>query len=100
MPRFSQIISRVLGILMFCRLLPDIHAQDKVVAYVPNWVDLSSFSETIDYSKLTHINIAFENPTNDLGDLSFSRRNEVLITKAKANQVKILISIGGGAASG
>jgi len=51
-------------------------------------------------AKLTHINIAFENPTNDLGDLSFSRRNEVLIAKAKANQVKILISIGGGAASG
>jgi chitinase len=95
----SQIVSGILGVLLL-HLATTGGAQDKVVAYVPNWVDLSSFSETIDYSKLTHINIAFENPTNDLGDLSFSRRNEVLIAKAKANQVKILISIGGGAASG
>ena len=28
-----------------------------------------SFSETIDYGKITHINIAFENPTNEQGDL-------------------------------
>ena len=30
-------------------------AEKKVVAYVPNWVDLNSFSETIDYGKLTMI---------------------------------------------
>lgn len=72
----------------------------KVVAYVPNWIDLNAFSETIDYSKVTHINIAFENPTNESGDLSFSRKNEALITKARAHKIPILISIGGGAASG
>lgn len=75
------------------------HAEKRVVAYVPNWVDLNKFSETIDYAKITHINIAFSNPTNDAGDLSFSARNTALITKAKENQVKILISIGGGAAA-
>ena len=74
-------------------------AQSRVVAYVPNWVELQSFSETIDYAKLTHINIAFENPTNAEGDLSFNRKNPVLIQKARTNGVKILISIGGGAAS-
>jgi chitinase len=76
------------------------YAQNRVVAYVPNWVDLKTFSDTIDYAKLTHINIAFENPKNDDGDLSFNAKDQFLIDKAKANKVKILISIGGGAASG
>lgn len=75
------------------------HAEKRVVAYVPNWVDLNKFSETIDYAKITHINIAFSNPTNDAGDLSFSPRNTALIAKAEENKVKILISIGGGAAA-
>ena len=77
-----------------------IQAKEKVVAYVPNWVDLKSFSETIDYAKITHINIAFENPTNDQGDLSFHTKDEILIKKAQASHVKVLVSIGGGAASG
>lgn len=72
----------------------------KIVAYVPNWVDLNTFSTNIDYAKLTHINVAFENPVNAEGDLSFNRKNDVLIREAKAHGVKILISIGGGAASG
>ena len=57
-------------------------AQKKVVAYVPNWIDLPAFAQGIDYAKLTHINIAFENPTNAAGDLSFSRKNSALIAKA------------------
>ena len=76
------------------------HAENKVVAYVPNWVDLKKFSETIDYSRLTHINIAFENPVNESGDLSFNNEDEALIAKARAKMVKVLVSIGGGAASG
>ena len=71
-------------------------AQPKVVAYVPNWIDLDTFAETIDYAKLTHINIAFERPTNASGDLSFNRMDAGLIAKAHANHVKILVSIGGG----
>ena len=77
-----------------------LHAKEKVVAYVPNWVDLDTFSGTIDYAKITHINIAFENPINDLGDLSFHKKNDVLISMAHANNVKVLVSIGGGSASG
>src|SRR4051812_10770655 len=71
-----------------------------VVAYVPNWVDLKTFAGEIDYAKLTHINIAFENPTNDEGDLSFNKKNKPLIDQAKQHKVPILISIGGGSASG
>jgi len=75
-------------------------AQMKVVAYVPNWIDLATFSTNIDYAKLTHINLAFENPVNAAGDLSFNRKNGALVAAAKRQGVKILVSIGGGAASG
>jgi chitinase len=74
-------------------------AQPKLVAYVPNWVELKTFSESIDYAKLTHINIAFENPINERGDISFHAQNAVLIEKARANRVKILASLGGGSVS-
>ena len=77
-----------------------LHAENRVVAYVPNWVDLKTFAATIDYTRITHINIAFENPVNDNGDLSFSSKNAGLIAKAQANKVKVLVSMGGGAASG
>jgi chitinase len=92
----GKIIAAVVLVLLSCAA----HAQRMIVAYVPNWVDLNSLSEATDYTKLTHINIAFENPVSDDGDLSFSRKNQVMITKAKAKGVKILVSIGGGAASG
>lgn len=74
-------------------------ARKRVVAYVPNWVNLEEFSKTIDYGKLTHINIAFENPVDDQGGLSFNRRNLALIERAHAAKVKVLVSIGGGSAS-
>ncbi len=90
----------VLGFLLAWLIPVAAQAQKKVVAYVPNWIDLPVFTQSIDYAKLTHINIAFENPTNAEGNLSFSRKNTALIAKARTNQVKVLISIGGGAASG
>jgi len=93
-------LSQIAGVVLVVLLSTAAHAQKKVVAYVPNWVDLNSFSETIDYAKLTHINIAFENPTNAEGDLSFNKKNPVLIARAQTNGVRVLISIGGGSASG
>ena len=41
-----------LGVFMFSLIA---HAESRVVAYVPNWVDLNTFSETIEYGKITHI---------------------------------------------
>lgn len=73
-------------------------AQKKVIAYVPNWVDLNSFASTIQYSKLTHINIAFENPDAN-GYLSFNSGNNAIINTAHANNVKVFVSLGGGAIS-
>ena len=76
-----------------------VSAQKKIVAYVPNWGDLASFTEIIDYNRLTHINVAFENPIDDTGLLSFNTKVDTLIAKAHANKVQVLVSIGGGAAA-
>src|SRR5258706_12267509 len=93
-------IKKVLAVAMVLGFTVAAFAQPKIVAYVPNWVDLNSFSKTIDYAKLTHINIAFENPVNVEGDLSFNQKNSALIAQAQTQGVKVLISIGGGSASG
>jgi chitinase len=58
-----------LFIVLFATTAP-LCAQQKTVAYVPNWIDLKAFAETIEYSKITH-----------------------------ANSVQVLVSIGGGSAS-
>ena len=96
--RWSAICNTLVA---FAVLLPAslAHAQPRVVAYVPNWIDLGTFAETIDYAKLTHINIAFENPKNADGELSFNRKDAGLIAKAQANHVKVLVSIGGGSSN-
>lgn len=91
---------KITGAIVLMMLAVSTYAQNKVVAYVPNWVDLNSYSNVIPYDKLTHINIAFENLYNDNGDLSFNPADNALINKAHANNVKVLVSIGGGAASG
>jgi len=73
-------------------------AQKKVIAYIPNWIDLNSFSTTIQYSKLTHINIAFENPDAN-GYLTFNSGSNAIINAAHAQNVKVFVSLGGGAIS-
>jgi GH18 family chitinase len=94
-------ITRILAILgILGTLLNAAETRKAVVAYVPNWIDLAKFSAEIDYGKLTHLNIAFENPVNDEGDLSFNRGNDALLRTAKEKGVKVLVSIGGGSASG
>ena len=94
-------LARPCGFVLALGLLPArLPAEDRVVAYVPNWVDLKKFADTIDYPRLTHINLAFENPVNEGGELSFNSKNERLIAKAHASNVKVLVSIGGGSASG
>ncbi len=75
------------------------HAQDRIVAYVPNWIDLPAFAGKIDYGKATLLNLAFENPKDDQGNMSFERGDEALLTAAHAHHVPVLLSIGGGSAS-
>lgn len=73
-------------------------AQKKVIAYVPNWIDLNAFSSTIQYSKLTHVNIAFENPDAN-GYLTFNSGSNTIINAAHAQNVKVFVSLGGGSVS-
>lgn len=73
-------------------------AQKKVIAYIPNWIDLNAFSSSIQYSKLTHINIAFENPDAN-GYLSFNSGSNSIINAAHAQNVKVFVSLGGGSVS-
>ncbi len=73
-------------------------AQNKVIAYVPNWIDLNAFSSTIQYNKLTHINIAFENPDAN-GYLSFNSGSNAIINAAHTQNVKVFVSLGGGSVS-
>ncbi|PQO26638.1 glycosyl hydrolase family 18 protein [Blastopirellula marina] len=90
----------ILSLVVVCLLAQTSIAQTLVVAYVPNWIDLKSYAREIDYDRLTHINIAFENPKSPLGEMSYRRDNDVLIAAAHKKGVKVLVSIGGGAASG
>lgn len=71
-----------------------------VVAYVPNWIDLKNFATQIPYERVTHLNVAFENPVNDEGELSYHEANAVLLREAKRHGVTVCVSIGGGSASG
>jgi chitinase len=97
--RFRRFMKSLLAAALF--LLPGgLLARPKVVAYVPNWINLEEFAKGIDYAKVTHLNIAFENPLDDTGELSFHRRNRALLDRAQAAKVKVLVSIGGGSASG
>jgi len=97
MAKFQQLSYKfafifILGILNFS------FSQKKVIGYIPNWIDLNAFSNSIQYNKLTHINIAFENPDAN-GNLTFLTANNTIIQTAHANNVKVFVSIGGGAIS-
>jgi GH18 family chitinase len=71
----------------------DVHGQAKVVGYVTN-----NTVSAIDYAKITHLNIAFENPDAS-GNLSYGSANNTYIKKAHDNGKKVLVSIAGGFAS-
>jgi len=67
----------------------------RVVGYVPNWISVATFANSFDYSKVSHINFAFQNP-NSAGIMSESSTGlSTLVTKAHAAGVKVLISLGG-----
>jgi chitinase len=70
-----------------------------IVGYMQNWNDLAAQAAMVDFDKLTHLNIAFENPVDDQGTMSYLPENDLLVAKAHAKKVKVLISIGGGGAA-
>jgi len=71
----------------------------KVVGYFPNWANMNYDIDNLDCSKLTHINWAFQNPDASGNLVESNNGLTKLVEKAHASNVKVLISIGGGAAS-
>lgn len=71
----------------------------QVVGYVQNGRGMEAFTRGFDFAKVTHLNLAFENPTNAAGELSFHPSNRVLLEAAQRRQVPVLVSIGGGGAA-
>ena len=82
-----------LSVIFILSIEFSVSSQTKVVGYVTN-----DQVYAIDYSRITHLNIAFENPDVN-GDLSYSPSNNTYITQAHNNGVKVLVSIAGGGAS-
>jgi GH18 family chitinase len=72
----------------------------KVVGYFPNWSVWNNEIQNLDYSKLTHICWAFQNP-NANGELIEGNEGLIeLVENAHNADIDVLISLGGGAASG
>lgn len=70
----------------------------RIIGYVPNWIDVNSFVKNFNFKQVTHLNYAFQNP-DAAGNLVGSNTGlTALVSKAHANNVKVLISIGGGSA--
>lgn len=49
----------------------------------------------VDYARLTHLNVAFENPTGDSGALSFNPADTTFVREGHRHGVKVLFSLGG-----
>ena len=69
-------------------------AQFKVIGYMPSW---TGDVNTVQYSKLTHINYAFLLPTATGGIQSIENPGKLqsLVSLAHSNGVKVMISVGG-----
>ena len=69
----------------------------KVIGYLPTWGTFDSNLTAADFTKLTHINIAFGNPDSDgkLEENLSSDQIAALVAKASEHNVKVSISLGG-----
>jgi chitinase len=92
----KKIVRSIFKFFFTCTLLfagMVIHAQPRIVGYIPN--DLSA---VIDYDRITHLNLAFENP-DPAGNLSYASTNNTYIQQAHAKGKKVLVSLAGGASN-
>ncbi|SHL68845.1 Por secretion system C-terminal sorting domain-containing protein [Chitinophaga jiangningensis] len=80
--------------LLCCLLTASAQTPFRVVGYMPSWAGSVS---TVQYSKLTHINYAFLLPTATGGLQAIENPSKLqsLVSTAHANNVKVLISVGG-----
>ena len=69
-------------------------AQFRIVGYLKSWEDFPGNASTVNFSKLTHLNIAFANPDAH-GKLPSIEGLSTVVNIAHAKNVKVLISVGG-----
>ncbi|MFM7022025.1 MAG: glycosyl hydrolase family 18 protein [Flavobacteriales bacterium] len=73
-------------------------AQFKTVGYLTNWGNIATDAGKIDYSIITHVNIAFINPSNS-GTLSPTTNLSTAVQTIHNNNAKVLASLGGAGAT-
>jgi GH18 family chitinase len=95
----ASIVSFMMSLVVACAAGADPAPRPRVVGYAPTWVDLKALVPTIDFARLTHVSVAFVNPADDAGTLPFPEPVRGLIAAAHKADVKVLISVGGGAAA-
>lgn len=73
-------------------------SQFRIVGYLPTYTTMYSSPSTVPYDKLTHINVSFAEVDAN-GNVGLSNTNflDQVVTLAHQNNVKVLMSIGGGA---
>jgi chitinase len=81
-------------VCLLCMTHFSAHAQFKVVGYLVNWSNFVSGANAVDYTKVTHINIAFVNP-NASGNLTPTTDLATVVGIIHDNDAKVLVSLGG-----
>lgn len=85
--------------IFFCISTINSSAQFRIIGYLNTWDDFPDNAANLDYTKITHLNIAFANPDAN-GNLTTFTGLSTVVNKAHANNVKVLISLGGAELSG
>ncbi len=96
-------IKKIVLTLAFLSVFINLRAEFKVVAYLPNWFwTLEKHKNAFDFSKVTHLNIAFFNPDID-GNFPVEQQGrglDTIVAKAHLHHVKVLLSLAGGTDEG
>jgi len=97
-----HILSKIKPVhLLFLLMMTNITGQGqnrtfRIVGYVPSWIDVPAFTQAFDFKQVTHLNYAFLNPDASGNLIGTNNGLTQLVAKAHENNVKVLISIGGG----
>lgn len=104
--KLHLLIYPLLVVAFFCSILnyqanaddldqPFQKANFKIVGYLFSHGDLDSASARLDFSKITHLNIAFINP-DSLGRFKAPQGLAAVVKRAHSKNVKVLMSLAGG----
>lgn len=74
--------------------LQNTYSQFRIVGYLNTWDNFPHNAQNIDFTKITHLNIAFANP-DKTGNLTAFPGLATVVNNAHAKQVKVLMSLGG-----